>query len=75
MAVEHRANQRYKIELTAQNLWSNIDFDLNRATEWCDANCSTWNADYHWNKYVQNYVWIFSFADESDKVKFILRWL
>ena len=68
--------QRYKIEIGASSLWSKIDFDMNLATEWCNENCvSWWNADYHWKTSENNYIWVFAFEDESEKVQFILRWM
>ncbi len=67
--------QIYRIEISAPDLFNNIDFNLADANEWCNDNCSWWNSDHHWKNSIQNYVWTFSFADESDKVKFILRWL
>ena len=66
--------QKYRIEVGTSSRWINSDFNLNDATEWCEANCSGWNADYYWKNSVQNYIWLFGFEDESDKVKFILRW-
>ncbi len=68
MAVKH---VRYRIELsTPTPLW------IPSAIEWCHDNClSTWDANYIWWPYKQNYSWLFSFDEEYDKAAFILTWL